>query len=112
MPYKDENSNLVYSTDQGRIQPEKQKAEKAEGFADGYVRVRRETKGRKGKGVIAVMGIPEDSAGLKKIAAILKKKCGTGGTVKDDVIEIQGDKRDIIAQALEKMGYKVKQSGG
>ncbi|WP_016954614.1 stress response translation initiation inhibitor YciH [Catenovulum agarivorans] len=102
---------LVYSTDKGRITEDKPQ-EQAQTFADGAVRIRRETSGRKGKGVITVAGLPLVGDELKKLAQNLKKKCGTGGSVKDGVIEIQGDKRDVIKAELEKLGYKVKLAGG
>jgi translation initiation factor 1 len=72
----------------------------------------RETKGRKGKGVSLVVGLPLDSTGLKKMARQLKQKCGSGGTVKDGVIEIQGDHRDTLMNVLVKLGYTVKRAGG
>ncbi|KMT66016.1 translation initiation factor [Catenovulum maritimum] len=103
--------SLVYSTDGGRIKPEETK-EEAQTFSDGFIRVRREVAGRKGKGVITIAGLPLVGAELKKIAQVLKKKCGTGGSVKDGIIEIQGDKRDLIKAELEKLGYKVKFAGG
>jgi predicted translation initiation factor SUI1 len=76
------------------------------------VKVGRETKGRKGKGVTTVSEVPLPEAKLQELAATLKSKCGTGGTVKDGVIEIQGDQRDRITVELEKLGYVVKRSGG
>jgi low molecular weight protein-tyrosine phosphatase len=76
------------------------------------VRLGRETKGRRGKGVTTVSGLPLDQAGLLDLAARLKQQCGTGGTVKDGRIEIQGDQRDRLASVLEGMGYRVKRSGG
>jgi protein-tyrosine phosphatase len=76
------------------------------------VRVGRETKGRRGKGVTTVTGVPLDEAGLLELATKLKDRCGTGGTVKDGVIEIQGDQRDRLAAVLEGMGYRVKRAGG
>lgn len=76
------------------------------------VRLGRETKGRRGKGVTTVSDVPLDEAGLHELAANLKDRCGTGGTVKDGVIEIQGDQRDRLAAVLENMGYKVKRVGG
>jgi len=76
------------------------------------VRIGRETKGRRGKGVTTVSDVPLDEAELLELAATLKQKCGTGGTVKDGVIEIQGDQRDRIATVLEAMGYRVKRAGG
>jgi len=76
------------------------------------VRVGRETAGRRGKGVTTVFDLPLTLDQMKDLAAALKQKCGTGGTVKDGRIEIQGDHRDTIAAELEKIGYKVKRSGG
>ncbi len=76
------------------------------------VRVSRETKGRRGKGVTIVADVPLDAAGLEELAARLKQRCGTGGTVKDGRIEIQGDQRDRLAAELERLGYKVKRVGG
>lgn len=76
------------------------------------VRVGRETAGRRGKGVTTVFDLPLTVDGMKELAATLKGKCGTGGTVKDARIEIQGDHRETIAAVLEEMGYKVKRSGG
>ena len=76
------------------------------------VRLGRETKGRRGKGVTTVSGVPLDEAGLLELATKLKDRCGTGGTVKDGVIEIQGDQRDRLASVLESMGYRVKRIGG
>jgi translation initiation factor 1 len=76
------------------------------------VRLGRETKGRRGKGVTTVSEVPLDEAGLLDLATKLKNRCGTGGTVKDDVIEIQGDQRDRLAVVLEDMGYRVKRVGG
>ena len=75
------------------------------------VRVGRETKGRRGKGVTTVFDLPPD-ADPHTLAARLKEKCGTGGTVKDGRIEIQGDQRDRIATELERLGYTVKRTGG
>ena len=79
---------------------------------DGVIRVGRETKGRKGAGVTVITGIPTHPEGLKQIAKELKQKCGTGGTVKNGVIEIQGDQRDLLVQELSARGYTVKRVGG
>ena len=78
------------------------------------VKVGRETKGRRGKGVTLVSDLPPGlgEAGVAELAATLKNRCGTGGTVKDGVIEIQGDQRDRVTEELEKLGYKVKRAGG
>src|SRR5262249_40235764 len=76
------------------------------------LKVGRETAGRRGKGVTTVFDVPLDESGLKGLAALLKQRCGTGGTVKDGRIEIQGDQRERIVAELEKLGYKVKRVGG
>lgn len=104
------NSRLVYSTDKGRI--EHGQAPKTPPAGDGIVRIRRETSGRKGKGVTTISGLGLDEKALNALAKQLKQLCGTGGTVKDFVIEIQGDHRDKLKQALEKQGHTVKLAGG
>jgi predicted translation initiation factor SUI1 len=76
------------------------------------VKVGRETAGRRGKGVTTVFDLPLDENAVRELAALLKQRCGTGGTVKDGRIEIQGDQRERIAAELEKLGYKVKRIGG
>lgn len=76
------------------------------------VRVGRETAGRRGKGVTTVFDLPLTVDQMHELATTLKGRCGTGGTVKDARIEIQGDHRDRIAAVLEEMGYKVKRAGG
>jgi translation initiation factor 1 len=76
------------------------------------VRVGRETKGRAGKGVTTVSGLPLSEADLGTLAARLKKRCGSGGTVREGVIEIQGDHRDTIVAELSKLGWAAKKSGG
>jgi protein-tyrosine phosphatase len=76
------------------------------------VRLGRETKGRRGKGVTTVSDVPLDEAALLELATKLKDRCGTGGTVRDGVIEIQGDQRDRLTAVLEGMGYRVKRVGG
>ncbi|MFO0881203.1 MAG: hypothetical protein U0840_28090 [Gemmataceae bacterium] len=78
----------------------------------GTVKVGRETKGRRGKGVTIVSDLPVEGEELLSLAARLKERCGTGGTVKDNHIEIQGDLRDRVTTELEKLGYKVKRVGG
>jgi len=101
--------NLVYSTDGGKIDKPKEKKVAPDG--DGIVRLHRETKGRKGKGVTLIKGLQLDEKELKAIAKELKKRTGTGGAVKDFVIEIQGDNRELIKTLLEKKGYTVKLAG-
>src|SRR6516162_6248333 len=79
---------------------------------DGIVRVGRETKGRRGKGVTTITGLPLDQDALLDLAANLKNRCGSGGTVKEDRIEIQGDHRETVVAELQKLGYKAKRTGG
>ncbi|MGQ9425524.1 stress response translation initiation inhibitor YciH [Gilvimarinus sp. F26214L] len=104
------NSRLVYSTDQGRIKDDQPQEVIPEG--DGIIRLRLETKGRKGKGVTTISGLPLAGTELKALAKKLKQVCGTGGSVKEHVIEIQGDHRSLLQGKLEQMGYKVKLAGG
>ncbi|MDF3936547.1 translation initiation factor Sui1 [Pseudomonas citronellolis] len=110
---------LVYSTDTGRHCPDcnqpigacvcKQSVVPA---GDGIARVRRETKGRGGKTVTTVSGVPLAEDALKDLATALKKRCGTGGSLKDGVIEIQGDHVELLLEELAKRGFKAKKSGG
>ena len=79
---------------------------------DGVVRVARETKGRKGTGVSVVSGIPLHGAELKALAKELKQRCGSGGTLRDGVIEIQGDHRDLLVRLLQERGWQAKRAGG
>lgn len=80
--------------------------------SDAVVRVGRETKGRRGKGVTVVTGLPLGADDLSALCKALKKRCGSGGTVKDGVIEIQGDHRDALVAELTKQGFQVKRAGG
>jgi translation initiation factor 1 len=105
-----QDNRLVYSTETGRIVQEEEKAPRPQG--DGIVRIQRQTSGRKGKGVCLITGIDLDDDALNKLAAELKKKCGCGGSLKEGVIEIQGDKRDLLKALLEAKGMKVKLAGG
>lgn len=117
---KHRSSSLVYSTDQGRLCPvcEKPrdqcqcKAVSGIRAGDGVVRVRREVAGRKGKAVTAVAGVPLDAKALLILAKELKMLCGSGGTLNDGVIEIQGDHVEKIMTRLRDRGYTVKRSGG
>ncbi|RUO21425.1 stress response translation initiation inhibitor YciH [Aliidiomarina haloalkalitolerans] len=110
MSLRDQLSTLVYSTDAGRIEPEKENQQPPKG--DGIVRIQRETKGRKGKGVTVIRGLELDPEALKTLAKALKQRCGVGGSVKEFTIEIQGDQRDACKAYLEQQGFKVKLAGG
>jgi translation initiation factor 1 len=113
-------NGIVYSTEHGRMCPKcsepiaKCSCRQKKGVpqSDGVVRIERETKGRKGKGVTVITGVPLDETGIKELAKQLKAKCGAGGTVKDGVIEVQGDHRDLLVEELRKRGWTVKQIGG
>lgn len=120
MIIKKKQTGLVYSSEHGRICPGCSrpvaactcKAKPTTTKSDGIVRVGRETKGRKGSGVTTINGLPLNAAELKELGSQLKKRCGTGGTVKDGVIEIQGDHRDLLVEELQRLGYTVKRAGG
>ena len=117
MKRRQRNASLVYSTDHGRVCPgcgqpaskcrcTGQPAQKPEApKGDGVVRVGRQTRGRKGKGVTVVTGLPLGTGELQELAKRLKARCGAGGTVKDGVIEIQGEHRDAVVGALEAEGF-------
>ena len=111
------NSELVYSTDGGGRQKRGSTSKGGRQTApltpkDGVVRVGHETKGRKGKGVTTITGAPLIPAELESLGKELKGLCGAGGTLRGDVIEIQGDHRDRIVEALQKKGWTVKRVGG
>jgi len=114
------SGGLVYSTDSGRMcpgcrQPVAQcrcSSQAAAPAGDGIVRVSRETKGRGGKAVTVVRGVPVDPAALAKLGQQLRTACGSGGTVKDGVIEVQGDHAGKVLELLQAQGYRVKRAGG
>jgi len=111
---------LVYSTEGGTMCPACRKPvaqcacgqAKAAGAADGIVRVSRETKGRAGKGVTLIKGLALDPAALTALARRLKAASGAGGTVKDGVIELQGDHCEAVIAHLRQQGWPAKRSGG
>ncbi|MBT4363272.1 MAG: translation initiation factor Sui1 [Desulfobacterales bacterium] len=117
---QNKGGGLVYSTEFGKMCPDCNKPaskcicknKKSIPKSDGIVRLMRETKGRKGKGVTLITGVPLDHEGLKKLAKSLKQKLGSGGSLKNGIIEIQGDHRDLLEKELVRLGYKVKRSGG
>lgn len=104
------DARRVYSTDGGRIADGRPRAAAPAG--DGVVRVSRQTKGRKGKGVTVITGVPLAGEELKELARELKRLCGCGGTVRDGAVEIQGDHREALAAALAARGWRVKRAGG
>ena len=111
---------LVYSTETGRMCPECRqpvaqcicRSARPQPAGNGVVRVSRETKGRAGKGVTLVKGLPLAPIELVALGKQLKAACGSGGTVKDGVIEVQGDHVERVMAALVAQGYVVKRSGG
>lgn len=114
------NSRPVYSTETGKLCPgcgyslDACQCNKSNfnTDGDGIIRLSRETKGRKGKGVTLVNGFQGSEAELKALGKQLKQLCGTGGTVKNGIIEVQGDVREKIKIELENAGHKVKLAGG
>lgn len=116
-------AGLVYSTDSGRMCPDCRQpmadcqckaiaAAKAIPAGDGIVRVSRETKGRGGRAVTLVKGVPVNAEDLQALGKKLKAACGSGGTVKEGVIEVQGDHCEPVMKLLLAQGFKVKRAGG
>ena len=113
-------SRLVYSTDAGRMCPDCRqptaacvcKKASARPASSGVIRVSRQTKGRGGKTVTRVEGVPLGDEALAQLGKQLRTACGSGGTVKDGVVEVQGDHVDKVIEALKQHGYAAKRSGG
>jgi translation initiation factor 1 len=112
---------LVYSTDGGRMCPECRRTlsecicktiARTQPAGDGIARVVRETKGRGGKSVTVVRGLALDPVALASLGKQLRAACGSGGTVKDGVIEVQGDHCDRVIEELKKSGHRAKRAGG
>ena len=120
MQGKRASGGLVYSTESGRMCPACRRpvaqcacgATKPAAAGDGVVRVSRETKGRGGKAVTLVRGLALDEAALNTLGKQLRASCGTGGTVKDGVIEVQGDHCERVIELLQAQGRTVKRAGG
>ena len=120
MKSRSSSGGLVYSTDSGRMCPVCRQpvarclcnTVKTMSSGDGVVRVSRETKGRAGKGVTLVRGLALDPVALATLGKQLKTACGSGGTVKDGVIEVQGDHCERVMEALKAQGFVVKRAGG
>lgn len=125
-PGRSADRPVVYDSDQGRICPGCQKPVKACNCRqqrpvpqqrpapkiDGIVRVSRDRRNRRGKTATVITGVPGDVAKQEELAGTLKRLCGSGGTAKDGVIEIQGDHRNLVLSKLTEMGYKAKLAGG
>jgi translation initiation factor 1 len=109
IPRRDEDVARVYSSETGRLKPTTPTRSDPRPTGDGIVRVSRTKAGRKGKIVTLVDGLP--AGDLANVARALKRLCGSGGAVKDGVVEIQGDHRDRIVTHLE-ADYTVKRAGG
>ena len=116
---KSTSGGLVYSTDTGRMcpvcrQPVAKCICKAQLISqiNGAVRISLQTKGRGGKSVTLVKGLPLDTAALAVLGKQLRSACGSGGTVKDGVVEVQGDHVATVMAALQKLGHDIKRSGG
>jgi len=120
-----QNSQLVYSTTSGRICPDcgqlatkcickskERQSLKNQPQGDGIVRIQREKKGRKGKTVTIISGILLENSALRELATELKRQCGTGGSIKDGVIIIQGDHCEKLMALLKKKDFTVKRAGG
>jgi translation initiation factor 1 len=115
-------SRPVYSSEQGRLCPDcgaarnhcrcRQQPAAAAPEGDGIVRIRRQSKGRGGKTVTLIEGLPDDAAALRERATRLKRHCGVGGAVREHCIEIQGDQRERLAVLLRAEGFTVKLAGG
>ena len=115
MPKRGRDTRVVWSSDDGDLRkardPDVSRARELQ-RAGGRVKVRRETSGRRGKAVTTVADVPLDDAGLRELAGRLKKRCGVGGSVKDGVIELQGDHRDAVLEVLRADGYDAVLAGG
>ena len=121
---KSDSTRLVQSTEKGGICPncnrpirkcackDKQSKSKIDIKTDGIIRIKQETKGRKGKTVTTISGFNREDGDLKTLASALKNICGTGGSAKEGVIIIQGDHRDAAKTELEKQGFKIISAGG
>jgi translation initiation factor 1 len=116
---KSANSGLVYSTDGGRMCPDCRRPvasctckANVVPAGDGVARVSRQTKGRGGKSVTLVKGLALDAVALASLGKKLRTACGSGGTVKDGVIEVQGEHCDLVMEVLERHGHRAKRAGG
>lgn len=117
---RQKNTRLVYSTDAGRLCPQCHRPvaecvcgkDRPSAAGDGIVRLQRESKGRGGKVVTVIRGIHLEDQEMRALTRALKQKCGVGGALKGEIIEIQGDQRQTLKTELEKRGFTVKIAGG
>lgn len=100
-----QQTRLVYSTEKGRIKP--QGSKDIQQYDDGVARINYESKGRKGKGVTTISGLYTEDINLKTLTKNLKKNCGSGGSIKNNIVEIQGDHRIKVREYLKKEGHPV-----
>ena len=100
-----QQTRLVYSTEKGRIKV--QGSKDIEQYGDGVARINYESKGRKGKGVTTISGLYTEDINLKTLTKNLKKNCGSGGSIKNNIVEIQGDHRVKVREYLKQKGYPV-----
>ena len=112
---KRKKRKVVYSTDRGDLRSEEaRRLPKVRSLPpeEQMAAIRREKKGRGGKEVTVIYDLQLASGDMKALAKTLKQRCGTGGTIKDGNIEIQGDQRETVAAELQRLGYKTKFTGG
>ena len=106
------DAKVVWSSSDGDLRKARDPKVKARMAAGGRVKVRREVAGRRGKAVTTIADVPLDDDGVRALAGRLKKRCGVGGSMKNGVIELQGDHRDVVVEMLRGEGYEVVLAGG
>jgi translation initiation factor 1 len=109
---KRDSTRVVYSTSDGDLRKARAPRPATTEPGGGRVKVRRETSGRRGKTVTTVANVPVDDDGLRALAGRLKKRCGVGGSAKDGVVELQGDHREVVLEALRAEGFDAVLAGG
>lgn len=109
-----DNHRTVWSSDQGDLRKEESNPRKSISLPPHQqtIYLHRDSKGRGGSSVTLLKNLVLSQEDMKKLAKRLKQVCGSGGTIKENIIEIQGEHREKMAEELKKMGYKVKIAGG